>query len=124
VPGFVDDIRSLAAGAAVFIVPLRSGSGMRVKIVNAMALGLPVVSTSVGCEGIPAVNGQDILIADEPDFFAGSILRLLADENLRFRIAANGRKFVEGKYTWQAILPELDKIINKLAPLEGRRIST
>jgi glycosyltransferase involved in cell wall biosynthesis len=124
VPGFVDDMHSLAAEAAVFIVPLRSGSGMRVKILNAMAMGLPVVSTSVGCEGIPAVDGRDALIADTAQDLAQAVTSLLASPNLRFRIAANGRKFVEENFDWQAIFPRLDETLEELAPQVGRGIST
>ena len=112
VPGFVEDIHKLAGGAAVFIVPLRCGSGMRVKILNAMAMGLPVVSTSVGREGIEATHGRNILVADDPDTFAWHVARLLRNPEERVRLGAAGRELALQKYSWDVILPRLDAVID------------
>ena len=87
--GYVDDIRPVIAGAAVCVVPLRQGSGTRLKILEAMALGTPVVSTSKGAEGLDVTPGHDILIADEPAEFANQVIRLLRDAALRERLAVN-----------------------------------
>ncbi|MEN6371580.1 MAG: glycosyltransferase family 4 protein [Armatimonadota bacterium] len=114
VTGFVQDLSALMSEAAVFIVPLRSGSGLRVKILNAMAMGLPVVSTSVGCEGIGAENGRHLLIADTPQAFADSVLRLLSDFELRKQLAEVGREFVLSNYGWDSILARLDKALDAL----------
>ncbi|MDO8682419.1 MAG: glycosyltransferase family 4 protein [Armatimonadota bacterium] len=114
VPGFVKDIHGLASKSAVFIVPLRSGSGMRVKILNAMAMGLPVVSTSVGCEGIGAAHEKNVLLADNPLEFAEHTSRLLLDCNKRIDLGASGREFVIENYAWKVIYPRLDSMIGRL----------
>ncbi|MDO8589388.1 MAG: glycosyltransferase family 4 protein [Armatimonadota bacterium] len=114
VPGFVNDIHEVARNSAVFIVPLRSGSGMRVKILNAMAMGLPVVSTSVGCEGIEVTHGKNALLADTAEEFARSVAQLLEDREKRFEIGAAGRKFVVENYSWEVIYPRLDWLVDSL----------
>ncbi|MBV9848276.1 MAG: glycosyltransferase [Armatimonadetes bacterium] len=107
VSGYVQDVRPTAADCAAFIVPLRSGSGMRVKILNAMAMALPVVSTTVGVEGIAATHRKDILVADTPDEFARECIRLLRDPERGTEIGAAARKLVEEHYSWEAIGKEL-----------------
>jgi sugar transferase (PEP-CTERM/EpsH1 system associated) len=116
VTGFVEDLASVASKAAVFIVPLRSGSGLRVKILNAMAMGLPVVSTSVGCEGIGAENNRHLLIADNPREFADSVLRLISDFGLRRRLGEAGKRFVSENYSWEAIYDRMDQALRSLVP--------
>ena len=95
VTGYVSDARELAAECGVFVVPLRSGSGVRVKILNAMAMGLPVVSTSVGAEGLEAVHGEHILIADTPEDFARAVVER-ADRQLPGREARRERPGTRG----------------------------
>ena len=107
VPGYVADDRTVASDCAAFIVPLRSGSGMRVKILNAMAMALPVVSTTVGAEGIAATHKKDILVADTSDAFAQECVKLLRDPAYAAGIAAAGRKLVEEYYSWEAVGTEL-----------------
>jgi glycosyltransferase involved in cell wall biosynthesis len=101
--GYVDDIRPLVAGSAVCVVPLRIGGGTRLKLLESMALGTPVVSTSKGAEGLDVVNGEHLLIADTPADFATCTLRLLCDTRLRRRLAINARQLVEEKYDWKQI---------------------
>jgi polysaccharide biosynthesis protein PslH len=101
--GYVDDIRPVIASAAVCVVPLRQGGGTRLKILEAMALGTPVVSTSKGAEGLDVTPGHDILIADEPAEFANQVIHLLRDTALRERLARNARRLVEMRYDWQGI---------------------
>jgi len=101
--GYLDDVRPTVAGSWACIVPLRIGSGTRLKILEAMALGTPVISTSKGAEGLEVSPGEDILIADEPQEFAWQTLRLLGDTNLRQRLVLNARTLVERKYTWKQI---------------------
>ena len=74
--GLVDDTRPYLQAATVFVCPLRSGSGTRFKLMEALACGLPVVSTSVGCEGLNAVDGQHMLVADTPEAFANAVQRM------------------------------------------------
>ncbi len=95
VTGTVPDVRPYAKECGVFVVPLRAGSGVRVKILNALAMGLPVISTTLGAEGIPVTDGVDILLADSPHAFADAVLRVLNDTRLASRLGANGRALVE-----------------------------
>jgi glycosyltransferase involved in cell wall biosynthesis len=110
VTGYVPDPQPYLENAAVFIVPLFSGSGMRVKIVDAWRWGLPVVSTSIGAEGIQYQDGENILIADDPQSFAGAVIRLLTEPDLNQSLRINGRRWVEEHYDWQRIYPAWDKL--------------
>ncbi len=98
VVGYVDDPTPYLEQTAAFVVPLLSGGGMRVKILDAWAWGLPIVSTTVGAEGIDVGDGRDILLADDPDSFAGCVTRLLVDPQLGDRIGAAGRASVAAHY--------------------------
>jgi glycosyltransferase involved in cell wall biosynthesis len=89
--------------AACHIVPLRAGSGTRLKILNSWAMGKPVVSTSIGCEGLAAVDGENILIRDDPREFASAILRVLDDPGLAQRLGERGRVTAERLYSWDVI---------------------
>lgn len=111
VTGYVDDLIPYAREAAAFVVPLRIGSGMRVKILDAMALGLPVVTTPVGCEGICLQDGHDALVAAEPKHFADAVARLLLDPSERTALGKSGRALVESAYSWSSVLAELDRIL-------------
>jgi glycosyltransferase involved in cell wall biosynthesis len=93
--GEVDDVVPVLERARVVAVPLRSGSGTRLKIIEAMAHGRPVVTTSKGVEGIDAVDGVHVLVADDPREFADAVRRVLADDDLAARLAANGRALAE-----------------------------
>lgn len=103
VTGYVDDTRDVAAQCGVFVVPLRSGSGVRVKILNAMAMGLPIVSTSIGAEGIEVVSGEHILIADTAESFADAVVAVLTNKSLADRLSQNARKLACDKYSWPII---------------------
>lgn len=94
------DIRPLLRAAQVFATPIFIGSGTRIKILEAMASGTPVVSTAIGAEGIDCVHGRDILIADAPDAMAASIAGLLQDRDRAFAVGCAGRRLVEASYTW------------------------
>ncbi len=85
------------------VVPLRAGGGSRLKILEAMALGRPVVSTRVGAEGIDVTDGHDILLADDADAFAAAISRLLEERDLWRSIVSNARRFVEERHDWDLI---------------------
>ncbi len=101
-----DAIQSLAA-AQVVVAPLRLGSGTRVKILEAWAAGRPVVSTSVGAEGLPAIDGVHLSIADEPGAFAEAVSALLDSAHLRGRLGQAGRKLLETEFTWEAAWSKL-----------------
>jgi len=110
VTGRVEDVRPYFDRSAVFVCPLRSGSGMQTKILEAMAMGVPVVTTSMGFEAIEATAGKDIIVADDAKSFAQEVIRLLKNRDLRQDIARNGRKLVEGMYGWPSIVKRLDNI--------------
>jgi glycosyltransferase involved in cell wall biosynthesis len=101
--GYLDDVRPVVRDAACFIVPLRIGGGTRLKILDAWAMGKAVVSTSVGCEGLEAVDGENILIRDDPRAFASAVRAVLDDAALRRRLGAAARATVERRYGWEAI---------------------
>lgn len=101
--GYVDDVRPLVSGANVCVVPIRQGGGTRLKILEAMALGTPVVATSKGAEGLGVTPNHDIQVADEPVEFAAHVIRLLRDPVLRQRLVTNARRLVEQRYDWAQI---------------------
>jgi glycosyltransferase involved in cell wall biosynthesis len=105
--GYVDDVRPLMRDAACHIVPLRIGGGTRLKILNAWAMGKAVVSTSRGCEGLSATNGDNILVRDDPESFAQAVAAVLGDPELGQRLGTAGRATVERLYSWDAIAPSM-----------------
>jgi glycosyltransferase involved in cell wall biosynthesis len=114
VPGYVEDLTPYLAETAVFIVPLHAAGGMRVKIVDAWCWALPVVSTTIGAEGIAVRQGENILIADAPEPFARSVLRVLGDPVLQARLRAEGRKWVEEQYDWRRVYEAWDAVYARL----------
>lgn len=110
VTGYVADLRPYLERTAVMAVPLRFGSGMRVKILDGLAWGLPMVSTSIGCEGIDVTPGQDILLADAPEPFAAQVVRLLRDRALADTLATNARRLAEQRYDWRVLYPRWDEV--------------
>lgn len=100
VPGFVDDVRPYFREAIAAVCPIRDGGGTRVKILDNLAMGLPTVATSVGCEGLDVVPERDLLIADTPQDFVRQISRVFEDEGLRQRLSENARRLAEGLYSW------------------------
>jgi glycosyltransferase involved in cell wall biosynthesis len=101
--GYVDDIRCLVAAASVCVVPIRQGGGTRLKILEAMALGTPVVATAKGAEGLDVVDGEHLLVADDPEAFARRTVELLGNPGLRASLTTNARRLVEARYSWEAI---------------------
>lgn len=114
VTGFVPDIRAHIAAAAVYVVPLRMGGGTRLKVLEAMAMRSPLVSTRLGCEGFPLTDGEEVLFADDAATFARSAAALLRDPGRRERLGEAGRRFVEETYGWQAIVPRLKAVYREL----------
>jgi polysaccharide biosynthesis protein PslH len=109
VTGTVDDIRPPLFQASVSAVPLRIAGGSRLKILEAFAAGVPVVSTSIGAEGLEVVPGKHLLIADGDEAFADACVDLLADAPLRQRLAAEGRKLARQRYDWSSISPSIEE---------------
>jgi glycosyltransferase involved in cell wall biosynthesis len=110
----VNDIIQYYKQAAISIVPLRAGGGTRLKILEAMALGRPVVTTRIGCEGLDVVDGEHLLVADNPQDFANCIIRLLKDKSLYKRIATNARELVVSTYDWDIIAKKLQDIYARI----------
>jgi sugar transferase (PEP-CTERM/EpsH1 system associated) len=114
----VPDTRPYVARAGASVVPLRMGSGTRLKVLEGLAMGCAVVSTSLGCEGIDIVNGQHLLVADDPLAFAEGVLRILDDPALASTLGRNGRALVEERYSWPSVLRHLESFMKT-----GRRVS-
>ena len=105
VTGTVDDVRPFIAGAAVYVVPLRAGGGSRLKILEALAMGRAVVSTTVGAEGLDLQPGTHVVIEDTAEGFARAIMALWDDAARRNALGANGRSLIEERYRWEQIAP-------------------
>jgi polysaccharide biosynthesis protein PslH len=120
VTGYVQDPSEYYRAAGVMVVPLRAGGGMRVKILNALAQGMPIVTTTLGCEGIAVQNGKHLLIADRPADFADAIMRLLNDPDFAAQLGRNGRKLIETTYDYRTACRPLDRIFEDPAFIGNR----
>jgi len=116
VAGYVNNILSYYRDCNVSVVPLRVAGGTRLKILEAMALGRPVVSTTIGCEGLDVIDGHHLLVADHPEDFAKKTLRLLSDKKLYKDIVKEARQLVVAKYSWDAIAEQLLNIYYEITP--------
>lgn len=110
VTGYVADPQRYLSETAAFIVPLHSGAGMRVKILDAWCWGLPVVSTTVGAEGLKAMDGENLLIADDAEAFAASVINVIQNQRMATRLADNGRSTVEKHYDWKHVYQAWDQV--------------
>ena len=119
--GYLPDIRPTVASAWICVVPLRIGGGTRLKILEAMALGTPVIATRKGAEGLDVTPEENILIADDPADFASQTIRLLRDPALRKRLAENARRLVEAKYSWRAIGERFNQLVESVVRA-GKRV--
>ena len=112
--GLVADLRPHLSSAAALVVPLRIGGGTRLKIVEGMAMAKAIVSTTLGAEGISAVPERDILIADDPESFAASVMRLLDDSALASRLGASARRLAVERYSWSTAGARLEHFYREL----------
>jgi len=122
--GFVPDIRVYMADAAVYVVPLRIGGGTRLKILDALAMGKAVVSTTIGAEGLALQDGVDILIGDTDEAFAQKVVGLLKNPVMRKSIGNAGRLTVEQKYSWKVIAPMLFDVYRKACKKQETSFTT
>jgi glycosyltransferase involved in cell wall biosynthesis len=106
--GYVADVTPFWVNATALIVPLLSGGGVRVKILEAMAMGIPVISTTIGCEGLAVRDGEHLLIADTPETFVQACATLLYDHEFAFRLACNARIRILEHYDAKIALHRLD----------------
>ena len=123
VKGAVDDVRPHLAEAAAVIVPLRLGGGTRLKILEAMAMAKPIVSTSIGAEGIDVVHEKHLLLADDPADFAAALGRVLDDPRLAARLGEEGRALVSARYSWEASARRLEGFLGEVLAASGARSS-
>jgi polysaccharide biosynthesis protein PslH len=112
--GHVDDLQPALARSAVALAPMRAGSGQKLKVLEAMACGVPVVATSRAVSGIDADPERHLLVADTPERFAHAVLRILREPRLADMLAAAGRQLVEQRYAWERSVDELDGIYRTL----------
>jgi sugar transferase (PEP-CTERM/EpsH1 system associated) len=122
VTGTVDDIRPYVREGSVYVVPLRIGSGTRLKIFEAMAMGKAIVSTTLGAEGLPIRDGVDISLADRPEEFARKVCELLRDPAERRRLGSAARDLVEKHYSWSSVAAEFDAVLRRVAPMSISRV--
>jgi len=111
--GFVDDIRPYIAAASVYVVPLLTGGGTRLKVLEAMSTGKALVSTTLGCEGIDAQPGRDLILADEADQFASQVVALLRDVPRREALGRAARAFVERNFDWTMVTAPLEQVYER-----------
>ena len=117
--GRLPDVKAAIGGSAVTVVPLQVGGGTRLKVLESLALGTPIVSTTLGADGLDVADGRHLLLADTPEAFANQVLRVLDDPTLAAQLSANGRALVGATYTWQAIGQRMLAIVDEVS--EGRR---
>ncbi len=112
--GLVPDVTPYLRAASVFIVPLRMGSGTRLKILEAMATGCPIVSTRTGAQGLKVTDGRELLLADTAEEFAAAASRLLQDRHLAHTLGQHARQFVRANFDWSVLLPRLLAVYKEL----------
>lgn len=116
VSGFVPDVSPYYRDSRAMVVPIRHGGGTRLKILESLGWGLPVVTTSLGCAGLGLTDGREALIADTPQEFAAAVDRLLIDDQLWIKLSRAGRAYVERHFDWKTIGGTLDGIMRELQP--------
>lgn len=109
--GRVDDIRPHVDSGAVYVVPLRVGSGTRLKIFEAMAMGKAIVTTSIGAEGLPVTSGKDVICADEPAKFANAVIELIVKREIRRAMGQAARRLVEERYSWASAAEIFERVL-------------
>jgi sugar transferase (PEP-CTERM/EpsH1 system associated) len=124
VTGTVEDIRPYVRDASVYVVPLRVGSGTRLKIFEAMAMGKAVVSTKLGAEGLPVTDGYDLLLAESPDELAEKIVLLLRDPVRRKSLGLRARQLVEEHYSWPMVAAEFDAVLRSMTRVQESSCAT
>lgn len=114
VTGTVEDVRPYFYRAGIYVCPLRYGAGMKNKLLSAMAMGIPVVATSLSLEGIDVMPGKDVLVADAPDAFAHEVIRLLSDPLLYQQLRERSLAIVREKYSWKKVVSQLESALTSV----------
>jgi glycosyltransferase involved in cell wall biosynthesis len=120
----VPDVRPYLAGASVVVAPVRIGGGTRLKVLEALAMAKPMVSTSLACEGLDVVPGRDLLVAEHPQEFADAVLRLLDDGALRERLGEAGRNLMESSYGWDSSAARLEQFHERVLASKRRQMAS
>jgi glycosyltransferase involved in cell wall biosynthesis len=113
VTGRVEDVRPYMERAAAYVVPIRIGGGTRLKIYEAMAMEKPIISTTIGAEGLPVGDGTNLLLADTPEAFAGAIVRVLQDETFARQLGARGAAMVRERFGWDKVATSFAEICER-----------
>ena len=121
VTGRVDDVRPHVGRGSVYVVPLRIGGGTRLKIFEAMSMGKAVVSTTIGAEGLPVTDGQDIVIADRPEAFADATVRLIRNNEQRRALERAARRLMADRYDWSAVAEDFEDALSQVTGLRVTR---
>jgi len=112
--GAVEDVRPYLARAAVVVAPIRIGSGTRLKIMEAMAMARPVVTTTIGCEGLPVLDGEHVLVANDPETFSESTVRLLSERRFATELAQSGLALAEREFGWASCAARLERFYDQI----------
>ena len=110
ITGYVSELDPYFAASTMMVIPVRAGGGMRVRILEAFARAMPVVTTTVGLEGIDAESSSDVLVADTPEDFSRSVVELLTNKDLQMKLSTNGRRLAVQKYDWQVVLSKMKEV--------------
>lgn len=116
--GFVEDVPAFYGSVDVVVAPIRYGGGIKIKVLEAMACGKPVVTTSVGAEGIAEAGEGAFLVADDPAEFAEAVVALLSDKDRRASLGEQARQVIERRFSWQRLCDDLDKIYHSLGTVK------
>jgi len=114
VTGTVEDVRPFFEKSKLFVNPVRIGGGFRGKVLEAMAMGMPIVSTSLGAEGVSAVSGEDMLIADDPRDFAAAVVRLMENDSMCERLGERARSLAVERFSWEKGVEELEGVLDEV----------
>ena len=114
VTGRVPDIRPYFESSLIFISPLRLGAGIKNKVLEAMAMEMPVVATPLSCDGIPVTHGRDVLLGETDDELIDHVIRLLRDGSLRQTLRRNGRRLIEEHFTWQRVADQYESLYQQV----------
>ena len=112
ITGAVDDTRPYITAASVYIIPLRMGGGTRLKLLEALSLQAPIVSTTLGAEGFAVTHDQELLLADEAASFAQAVVELIEDRERARLLGSAGRSFAVQYYDWRNIVPKFEAVYN------------
>jgi glycosyltransferase involved in cell wall biosynthesis len=124
ITGFVSDVRPYIQQSDLYVVPLRMGGGTRLKILQAMAMKIPIISTTIGAEGLEAVDGDHLLLRDDPQSFAEATLELMDHSTLKKQLAESAYQFVREEYDWKTIGGRIDAAFHYLMQQKNGRVAT